>query len=61
VKRTKHQRGLGRRERERNLAGAFAVDLGPEEDAQALWDAVFEITAPARNEAVRRGRIAMAK
>ena len=28
---------------------------------QALWDAVFELTAPARNEAVRRGRIAMAK
>ncbi len=28
---------------------------------QAMWDAVFELTAPARNEAVRRGRIAMAK
>lgn len=27
---------------------------------QALWDAVFELSAPARNEAVRRGRIAMA-
>jgi predicted amidophosphoribosyltransferase len=43
VKRTKHQRGLGRRERERNLAGAFAVDLGPEEDAQAVWDAVVVV------------------
>jgi UDP-N-acetylglucosamine diphosphorylase/glucosamine-1-phosphate N-acetyltransferase len=28
---------------------------------QAMWDEVFEMTAPARNEAVRRGRIAMAK
>ncbi|MBN1817878.1 MAG: hypothetical protein JW828_10995 [Sedimentisphaerales bacterium] len=28
---------------------------------RAMWDAVFELTAPARNEAVRRGRIAMSK
>jgi len=28
---------------------------------QAMWDAIFEKTAPARNEAIRRGRIAMAK
>jgi hypothetical protein len=28
---------------------------------QAMWEEIFEMTAPARNEAVRRGRIAMAK
>jgi len=28
---------------------------------QAMWDVIFEKTAPSRNEAIRRGRIAMAK
>ena len=28
---------------------------------QAMWDAIFEMTAPARNEAVRKGRKAMMK
>jgi hypothetical protein len=28
---------------------------------QAMWDAIFEMTAPPRNEAVRKGRKAMMK
>jgi len=31
------------------------------DEEQAMWEAIFEKTAGPRNEAVRRGRIAMAK